>query len=134
MPRLRPVQARPKPAVQLPLLPVPQQGWPAAPQVPHWLPVVPTKQVSGAMHWVMPASGTAVQQTWPLPPQGPHMPGTLAPALRPPQPSPLLQVPALLLPQQIWPEAPQVAVQTSPLADSTQVKPVLHSVAPPQQA
>jgi hypothetical protein len=85
---------------------------------------------SGVMHAVMPASaGTPAseQHTWPEPPQVAHMPGTPWPALRPEQPSPLLQVPLLLLPQQICPEAAQDGAQTSPAGETTQVNPVLHA-------
>lgn len=53
-PRFRPRQ--PSPVSQVPLLPVPQQDCPLAPQVPHWLPAVATKQASGAAHAVTPPS------------------------------------------------------------------------------
>jgi hypothetical protein len=45
-----------------------------------------------------------------------------------------LQVPALLLPQQTWFAPPHAAAHLSPVADSTQVRPVVHSVAPGQHA
>jgi len=54
IPRFRPVHARP--AVQVPALPVPQQGWPAAPQVPHWFPAVASTQASGAAQAMTPPS------------------------------------------------------------------------------
>jgi hypothetical protein len=41
---MRPVQARP--ALQVPFPPEPQQGCPAPPQVPHWLPVGETMQLN----------------------------------------------------------------------------------------
>jgi len=47
-PALRPVQANP--VEQVPLLPVPQQGWPSPPQVPHWLPPGNSRQDSVAPH------------------------------------------------------------------------------------
>jgi hypothetical protein len=120
---------------QVPLFPSPQQAWPLAPQVPHWLPPVATMQASGVMHAVMPASAgtpTVEQQTWPEPPQVAHMPGAPWPALRPAQPSPALQVPLLLLPQQICPDAPQAVAHTSPVGETTQVSPVVHAVWPGQ--
>jgi len=108
-----PVQVSPSPAVQVPLFPVPQQGWPAAPQAPHWVPVAERMQASAAVQAVggAPPSGTATlvgQQSWPAPPQTAHMPGTPMPALRPPQASPaVVQVPPLPTPQHGWPRPPQ---------------------------
>jgi hypothetical protein len=137
IPAFRPEHARVA-SEQVPLLfPSPQQAWPLAPHAPHWLPPVATMHASGVMQAVMPASaGTpAVEQhTWPEPPHVAHMPGTPMPALRPAQPSPLLQVPALLLPQQICPEAPQAVAHTSPVDETTQVSPVVHAFWPGQQA
>jgi hypothetical protein len=136
MPELRPEHASVG-SEQVPLAPKPQQACPLAPHVPHWLLVAPIVHASGVMQAVMPASaGTPAveQQIWPDPPQVVHMPGTPWLALRPPQPSPALQVPLLLLPQQICPDAPHAGAHTSPVDETTQVSPVVHSFWPGQQA
>jgi hypothetical protein len=133
-PALRPEQASVAP-VQVPLLPVPQQGWPVAPHAPHSFPAVPTRQASGVMQAVIPASAAAPaveQHTCPAPPQVLQVPGIPCAAFRAAQPSPALQVPLLPFPQQICPEAPQAAEHLSPVAETTQVRPVLHSVWPGQ--
>jgi len=57
----RPAQPRPA-IVHEPLFPVPQQGWPAAPQAPHWLPVVEIMHDVPVMQSVMPPSDPAVEQ------------------------------------------------------------------------
>jgi len=63
-PRARPMQARP--ALQFPLLPVPQHDWPEAPHVPHWLPAVATRQASGVAHATTPPSTNAgTTSSWP---------------------------------------------------------------------
>jgi hypothetical protein len=54
MPAFRPTHA--SAALQVPLLPVPQQAWPLAPQVPQTLSPVAITQVSGVMHAVMAAA------------------------------------------------------------------------------
>jgi hypothetical protein len=38
------------PVLHVPLLPDPQQGWPAPPQVPHWFPVGDTRQLRPDPH------------------------------------------------------------------------------------
>jgi len=81
-----------------------------------------------------PSAGTPAvgQQIWPSPPHVAHIPGIPCPAFRPPQASPVLQVPLLLFPQQICPDAPQVAEHVSPVGETTQVSPVPHAVWPGQ--
>jgi hypothetical protein len=80
IPVMRPVHARP--AVQVPLFPVPQQGCPAPPQVPHWLPVDETMHERAVMQAVTaPAFGPpppiVEQQGCPVPPQVAHIPGAI---------------------------------------------------------
>jgi hypothetical protein len=130
-PVLRPAQASPAP-VQVPLPPAPQQGWPAAPQVPQVFPVgagATTQPSVAAVQAILPA-----QQACPVPPQGLHMPGTPLLSLRPVQTRPAVQSPLLPLPQQTWPAPPQgVALQVAPVGVTRQLRPVLQSVAPLQQ-
>jgi hypothetical protein len=57
------------------------------------------------------------QQGWPVPPQVEHVPGIPLAAVRPVHANPLLQVPALLVPQQDCPAAPQMAHTLSPSPD-----------------
>jgi hypothetical protein len=52
--RLRLEQA--SPVLQVPVPPVPQHGWPAAPQVPQMLPEAASTQSCGAVHAVTPLS------------------------------------------------------------------------------
>jgi hypothetical protein len=97
----RPPQA--SPVVQVPLLPVPQQGWLAPPQVPHWSVVGVTRQESPAPHGVLPPSPLPPvfgQQSCPVAPQAPQVPGIPIALSRPPQASPAEQVPLLPVPQQ----------------------------------
>jgi hypothetical protein len=135
MPLLRPAQARP--AVQVPLLPVPQQGWPGPPQVPHLsspgaeMQLIPVGQAFGPAQHSCPAAPHALQlpappSAWPpqarpvwqlfpgqhacpLAPQISQVAGVLFPGGLL-QPSPLLQV---LLGQHGCPAPPQ-ALQTLP--------------------
>jgi len=60
MPRFRPAQTRP--VVHVPALLIPQHGWPAPPQVPHWFPAVANTQPSGIAQAMTPASTAWVQQ------------------------------------------------------------------------
>jgi hypothetical protein len=113
-PMPRPEQ--PRPIVHVPA-PVPQQGWPAPPQAPHLLPVALVTQASGAVHAM--AAGPE-QQGWSAAPHAAQVPA--APPPRPPQPSPMSQVPPPV-PQQGWPAAPQVP-QVLPAAAITQPEPV----------
>ena len=127
--------AQPNPVEHVPVLPVPQQGWPEPPQVPQAVPPVATMQLSAVMHALTPPSPGApivVQQAWPEAPQGPHVPGVPAPLFRPLQPSPLEQVPVPLTPQQAWPEAPHAAPSLPPAA-ITQLRPLVHAICPAQQ-
>jgi len=99
-PRLRPLQANP--VLHVPLLPVPQHGWPSAPHVPHWSPAVATMHASAPVHAVTPPSiggPVTAQQGWPLPPQVVHIPGVPCPELRPAQARPVLHVPLPPVPQ-----------------------------------
>jgi hypothetical protein len=116
---LRPAQA--KPAEQVPLLPVPQHGWPAPPQAPHWLPVAEIRHDIVVPQAVCPAPASPAamtgQQGWPVPPQVEHIPGIPLALVRPVHANPVLQVPALAVPQQGCPEAPQMAHTLSPSPD-----------------
>jgi hypothetical protein len=126
MPALRPVQTLVIVFVHVPLLPTPQHGPLSAPQVPHWLPPVATRQALGAVH-MLPA-----QHPSPAPPQAVHMPGVPIPALRPVQMLVivLVHVPLLPTPQQEPPRAPQVP-HTLPPAPTSQASPPLHELAAP---
>jgi hypothetical protein len=134
IPFIRPVQA--KPAVQVPLLPVPQQACPSPPQVPHWLPAADTMQARSVMQAVTaPASAPPPppmvgQQGCPVPPQAAHIPGIPIPFIRPVQAKPAVQVPLLPVPQHGCPTPPQ-APHWSPVAEIKQDKAVPHSAAAP---
>src|SRR5260221_124698 len=166
MAAFRPPQA--SPVEQVGLLPVPQHGWPAAPQVPqefpaaatmhdsapwqavgggppstpapppvrHWLPVVETRQDIVVPQAVCPAppSTAAItgQQGWPVPPQVAHIPGTPLALFRPAHATPVLQVPALPVPQQGCPGPPQLPHTSSPGAEM-QLIPFRQGAAPAQQ-
>jgi hypothetical protein len=124
MPALRPLHA--KPAEQVPAPAVPQHGWPAPPQVPHWLPVAETKQDKVVPHAAcMPPSGPpfAGQQGWPVPPQVAHIPGTPLALFRPAQARPVEQVPALPVPQHGCPGPPHVPQISSTGAEMQLIAP-----------
>ena len=73
---LRPMQVNPVP-VQVPKAPLPQQGCPSAPQVPHWAPDVLSKHPIEPVQAVTPPSvcpKVVVQQASPAPPQAPQVP------------------------------------------------------------
>jgi hypothetical protein len=95
--------------LQVPLL-VPQHGWPAPPQVPHWFPVAEIRHDIVVPQAVCPAPPSTPamtgQQGWPVPPQVAHIPGAPLALFRPAHPSPLLQVPLLPVPQQGCPGPP----------------------------
>lgn len=114
-----------KPALQVPLPPVPQQDWPEPPQVEQMFPEVPITH-EPAVHGVAP-----LQQACASPPQGPQVPGVPWSVLRPEHENPVLQVPLKPVPQQACVEPPQVA-QTLPPAFNTH-EPAVHGVAPAQQ-
>jgi hypothetical protein len=129
VPGVRLTRSRPehaKPALQVPLPPVPQQVCPEPPQVEQTSPEVPSTH-EPAVHGVAPA-----QQVWPSPPQGPQVPAVPWAAFRPEHAKPVLHVPLGPTPQHACAEPPQVA-QTLPPAFTTQ-EPAVHGVAPPQQA
>jgi len=105
---VRPEQA--KPALQVPLLPVPQQDCPEPPQVPHRSPLAETKHESPVSH--VPPPPPPGQQDWPEAPHALHVP--VPPSASVKHPRPLWQ---LLPPQQAAPAAPplsQVPVPTRP--------------------
>jgi hypothetical protein len=136
LPRLRPEQA--SPVSQVPLLPVPQQDCPSAPQAWQRLPPEATTHSCGAVQAGAAPSTAAppvVQQTWSDPPHGPHVPAVLWVVSRPEHANPELQVPVPPVPQHDCPEAPQADVHTLPEDLTTQEVPVpLHGVPPPQHA
>src|SRR6185436_1147093 len=106
--------------------PVPQQGWPLAPQAAQVLPAAPSTQPKPIWHAFPPP----VQQRWPAAPHGVQVPPI--PIIAPSQPRPLWQFEPG---QQACPEAPQVEVHMLlPLlpGGSEQARPALQSVAPPQ--
>jgi hypothetical protein len=82
-------------------------------------------------HWLVPAP--PAQHTCPSPPQGLQVPALPVVRLRPWQAKPDEQVPVLPVPQQAWPEPPQL-LHTFPLADNEQPRPVAHAVVPGQHA
>jgi hypothetical protein len=130
--RLRPEHD--SPVEQEPLLPVPQQGCPSAPQAAHLLAVGARTHSCGAVHAVTPPSTrgppVVAQQTWSGPPHGLQVPAVPEAASRPVQASPVLQVPALPVPQQAWPAPPQAAEQTLPPAASMHERPLPHVAVP----
>ena len=96
--RMRAEQA--SPVLQVPLPPVPQHGWLAAPQVAQTLPEAASVHSCGAAHAVTPLSAApgpppVGQQSWSVPPHAPQVPAVLAVVSRPEQTSPVLQVPLL---------------------------------------
>jgi hypothetical protein len=104
-----------KPALQVPVLPVPQQDCPEAPQAAHTLPVALRTH-----DWPVVVQGVPPeQQAWPSPPQGLQVPAVPEATSLPLQAKPVLQVPVLPVPQQAWPEPPHV-VHTLPVALTTQ--------------
>jgi hypothetical protein len=130
--RLRPEQVSPE--LQVPVLPVPQQDSPEAPQVLHWLPPEASTHSRDELQAGTPPSRTGPpvpQQSWPEPPHGSQVPGLPCWTSRPEHAKPVLHV-ALLVPQQGCPEPPQV-VQMLP-EDLTTQDPALQGVAPEQQA
>ena len=125
---MRPVHAIP--VLQVPFPPVPQQGWPAPPQAPHWLPAVATMQLSSPVHAgvAVPASAPPPppppppvgQHGCPAPPHVAHMPGTPVALMRPVHASPVVHVPFPPEPQQACPAAPQVP-HWFPVAETMQL-------------
>jgi hypothetical protein len=95
--------------------------------------VAETVHDSPDVHGATPASSEPLveQHAWPSEPHALHVPAIPVARLRPAQPSPLVQEPLLLVPQQVWPDAPQAA-HLSPVAETTQLKPAVHSVSPLQ--
>lgn len=91
---LRPVHT--KPALQVPVSPVPQQDSPEPPQVPHTLPVALTTQDSASSVQGLRPS----QQACPSAPQGVQVPAVPAEASLPVQEKPVSHVPVLPVPQQ----------------------------------
>src|SRR5215471_12527389 len=133
-PALRPVQMLVIAFVHVPLLPTPQHGPLSAPQAPHWLPIVATRQAFGAVH-MLPA-----QHCCPTPPHAVHVPGMPMPALRPVQTLVIVfvHVPLLPTPQHGPLSAPQAPHWLPPVA-TTQLFGAVHmfmaqhcSPAPPQ--
>jgi hypothetical protein len=88
------------PALQVPLLPVPQQGCPKPPQAAHTLPPAETVHET-PLSQPPPAPG---QQAWPAPPHALQMPPPASASVK--QPKPLWQ---LLPAQQGVPLAPQLS-------------------------
>jgi hypothetical protein len=89
-------------------------------------------QISAAF-WQVPPPPPPAQHTCPSPPHGLQLPALPAVRLRPSQTKPDEQVPVLPVPQQAWPEPPQL-LHAFPLADSEQPRPVAHAGVLGQQA
>src|SRR5262245_18022312 len=97
---LRPPQ--PSPDMHVPVVRVPQHVWPMALQVSHWCPVAETVHDNFDMHGAIPASSPPDEQhAWFSAPHVPHVPAIPALWLRLMHPSPCIQEPPLLIPQQI---------------------------------
>jgi hypothetical protein len=111
---LRPAQ--PRPAVQVPLLPFPQQTWPDAPHVEHVSPVAERTHVKPVVHSVAPFG----QQAWLAPPHTAHVPPP--PSTWPTHANPVGQLPP---PQHAWPMAPQVSHTPAVLPGLLQPSPAL---------